>query len=140
MDTNGLVSLLMNEPAAGDVAALLEQGGVAVTPAHLAETVDVLERKRGALPERLDESLQEMVDAGLAVVVLEARDGRTAGHVRARHYHLRTTELSLADCLLLAAAMNRDAGIATSDRVLARVARSEGIGVVPLANSAGQLP
>lgn len=50
------------------------------------------------------------------------------------------SELSLADCVLLASAVPRAASIATSDPALATAARREGATVEALPDSQGRLP
>lgn len=62
-----------------------------------------------------------------------------AGEIRASHYHRKTAALSLADCVLLAAAGPEDE-IATSDRAVAVAAHHLGIGLIPLLDSQGERP
>ena len=51
-----------------------------------------------------------------------------AGSLRASHYRRRANDVSLGDCFVLATASGGET-IVTSDRALARTARSEGIAV-----------
>jgi predicted nucleic acid-binding protein len=57
-----------------------------------------------------------------------------------KSYHAnKSCDLSLADCFLIGAATSVDE-IATADEPVARVARSEGIEVVPFPSSSGSRP
>jgi rRNA-processing protein FCF1 len=71
-----------------------------------------------------------------------SRSGRraTARTSAPRRYHRTRAPLSLADCLLLAAARGAQAIVATADRPLAGAARAEGIEVAALPDSRGRRP
>jgi rRNA-processing protein FCF1 len=83
------------------------------------------------------------VDRFLAEVarpVAASREHATrAADIRARHYHWRDRDLSLADCFVIAAARPGDA-VATSDSAVAHVARAEGLDVLALPNARGRRP
>ena len=140
LDAAGVISLLANQPAANQVADLLGSGDTAITAVNLAEVVDKFERIRGYPRQHVLDAIQQLADAGLTILPVEDQDGRRAGALRAEHYHHRRQAVSLADCVALAMAINRDARLATSDHVLADLARQLDIELVPLPNSAGQLP
>jgi len=140
VDAAGLISFFAGEPAAEQVAGLLEQADSAITAVNLAETIDKLERVRCYLPAELLDAIDQLVDSGLSVLSIDHEDGREAGELRAQYYNPRTCPLSLADCVALAAAVHRKAALATSDGALANVARRLSVDVVALPNSAGRLP
>lgn len=139
LDAYPLIALLADEPPASEVALVLGQGDISITSVNLGEALDVLERVHG-VPERvLRGAIETLAAAGLAVVpVLDAEAWRAAA-LRARHYRRRVSEISLADCFLLAVARPGDR-VATSDRPLARAARAEGIDVIALPDSRGRRP
>jgi predicted nucleic acid-binding protein len=133
LDASALVAFLSGEPAAPQVRRVLADADSAVTNVQLAEVVDVLGRRHGV---GMDEAWRT-VDAitGLAVVVIGIAESCRAGALRARHYHRTRCPVSLADCLLVAAAGPHDR-VVTRDKALAEVARAEGLGVLALPSSA----
>jgi predicted nucleic acid-binding protein len=109
-----------------------------VTPAAcVAEVVDKLVRRHGIVAENLAERLGPLFNEAIAVVAVDPQTAWRAGEIRASHYHRKTAALSLADCLLLAAA-GPDDEIATSDRAVAATAHRLGIGLIPLLDSKGE--
>jgi hypothetical protein len=104
----------------------------------VAEAVDGLQRLHRLSPPEVASALDLLFTQVEVRAVSEAEAWR-AGSLRARHYHRRSTPLSLADCFLLAAAGPEEA-VATSDPGVAEVARLEDIGVIALPDSAGRLP
>jgi hypothetical protein len=76
----------------------------------------------------------------LSAVASEESEAWLAAEIRAKHYDRKTCALSLADCFLLAHAITAGDEIATADPPHAAVARSEGIAVIPLPDSAGTRP
>jgi predicted nucleic acid-binding protein len=140
VDAAGLISFFAGEPAAEQVAELLENSDCAITAVNLAETIDKLERVRRYLPSDLLDAVDLLVDSGLSVLSVGHEDGREAGELRANFYNARTCPLSLADCIALAAAVRHEAKLATSDSAMANVARRLSVQVVALPNSAGRCP
>lgn len=140
LDASGLVAFFANQPAAAQVGQLLREREVAINAVNLAEVVDHMLRVRRHSAQKLAEAIDILLDYGLVVMPIETSDGRRAGELRARHYHRTRQLLSLADCLLLAAAVEQHVPVATSDTALASLARELQVEVVPLPNSAGQLP
>ncbi len=136
---NGLIAYLAGAPGATDVRGLLEGGRAAITTLNLAEAVDVLARRFAVAPARTRSLVDPLLDGALSLLPVEARQAWRAGELRAAHYDRRSAALSLADCILLAAAETAD-GLATSDSVVARVARSLGLEIVPLPDSGGRRP
>jgi predicted nucleic acid-binding protein len=64
---------------------------------------------------------------------------RQAGLLRARHYHRKNRAVSLADCIAAETARSTDALLASADPHLLDLCRDEGIAVIPLPDSAGQI-
>ena len=134
LDAFALIALAADEPAAADVELLLHRGQAATTAIGLAEAIDVLERRHAQSADILRAGLGPLLDAFVRVVSVDEALAWRAAALRARHYDRRTRPLSLADCVLLAAAGPDDA-VATGDRPLMDAAQAEGIAVIPLAVS-----
>lgn len=139
LDANALIALLRYEPAGPEVAELL-RGRDCATPAPcLTEVVDRLIRRGGVPPEEVVDRLDPLIEGRLRVLPIENRIAWQAGEFRGVHYSRSDTDLSLADCLLLAAT-GADDELATSDGAVARVARTLEIEVLPLPDSKGERP
>lgn len=121
------------------MASLLHRGDCATPAPCVAEIVDRLVRRWGSSSEEIAQQLGPLVDESIAVLGVDSRVAWRAGEIRAAHYHRKTAALSLADCLLLAAAESDDE-IATSDRAVAATAHRLGIGLIPLLDSKGERP
>lgn len=139
LDANGLIAALLDEPARGEVAELLRRGECATPAPCLSEVVAHLLRKHRVPGEMLAERLSPLIDEAVTVLEIDSRIAWRAGELRAAHYHRKTADLSLADCILLASA-GADDEIATSDRAVALTARELGIDVIPLPDSNGNRP
>ena len=139
LDANALFSLLLGRPAQEQVSALLREGDCAIPSPCLAEVVDGLVRTHGVDPPLLSERLGALIDEVLGVLAIDERTAWRAGELRATHYHRQSCALSLADCLLLAAAKVDDE-IATSDSAVIATAKKLDLRVVPLPNARGQMP
>ena len=128
LDASAAIALLLDESGADTVGSLLGSGDARMSTVNAAEVVDVLVRVRGGEPDvvirRVDELLSSVVQPVAPSVELAIR----AGELRARHFR-RDQRLSLADCFVLATATARET-IATTDSVLADVARAEGVPAV----------
>jgi PIN domain nuclease of toxin-antitoxin system len=133
LDASALIAFLNAEVAAPEVRRVLADADSRVTTVQLAEVADVLVRRHGVGSVEARRAVEAI--PGLSVVAVGAAEGWRAGELRARHYHRTRCPVSLADCVLVAAAGPHDR-IATSDTALAAVARAEGIGVFPLPSSA----
>jgi predicted nucleic acid-binding protein len=140
LDAFALIALLRDEPAAEEVETILRRGEAAMSAVNLAEALDVLQRIDGIDRERLVAATGPLVDESLVLMPVDERTARDGADLRARHYHRSRAPLSLADCLLLAAARGADATIATADRPVAAVARAEGIEVAALPDARGRRP
>lgn len=90
-------------------------------------------------PKRLAERLGALLEESVGVLTVDSAVAWRAGHLRSMHYHRKTADLSLTDCVLLAAAGPEDE-IATSDRPVAATARRLGIDLIPLLDSNGERP
>jgi predicted nucleic acid-binding protein len=131
LDAFALIALLAEEPAADEVEAILRRGEAAITAINLAEALDVLQRVQGVSRERLEAVTVPLVQESVELVPVDESLAREAADVRARHYHRTRTAVSLADCVLIAAAKFADA-LVTADEPLTRVARAEGVQVKEL--------
>lgn len=140
LDAFALIAFVAGEPAAERVRHLLRGGDCWLTSVQLAETLDVLVRVLGHDPAEVVRVLDPLLATEVSLLEVGEPEARTAAALRRRHYRKGTSELSLADCLLLAAAVPRSAAIVTSDLPLATAARAEGVGVDPLPDSRGRLP
>lgn len=67
----------------------------------------------------------------IAVLPCAEAQARRAGVLRIAHYHRERSPLSLADCIALATAETAGT-LVSSDRMLLRAARSEGIALRPV--------
>ena len=140
LDAFALIALLRDEPAADEVEKILRRGEAAMSAVNLAEALDVLQRVDGVDRTRLDALTTPLVTESLQLLVVDERTARDGAEVRARRYHRSRAPLSLADCLLLAAARGTEAVVATADRPLAAAAREEGVEVAALPDSRGRRP
>jgi predicted nucleic acid-binding protein len=136
LDSYAVIAALLGEPAAAEVAELLrgdEPSGL--TPLGVAEVLDRLIRGTGADP---DEAALDLAELGLADPdPLESTVALRAGLLRARRYHRTRCAVSLADCVVVEVARERDGVVATSDPHLLDVCAAEGVGVGPLPDSTG---
>lgn len=141
LDAYALVALIANEPAADEVEALLRRGEARIVVVNLAEAIDVLHRVHGLPAEAVREPLQPLLLRGvLAVRESSEAEAWLAAELRGQHYDRNSRPLSMADCLLLAAALATEDSVATADRPVAEVARAEGVDLVGLPDSSGIRP
>jgi predicted nucleic acid-binding protein len=139
LDANALIALLRDEPAASEVERLLHARECATPASCLTEVVDRLIRRSAVSPEEIVDRVEPLIQAKLAILPVENRLAWWAGELRGVHYARGDVDLSLADCLLLAAAEPEDE-LATSDGAVARVAHALDIDVIPLPDSSGRRP
>lgn len=142
LDAYALIAFLLREPRAGHEAReLIERGDAAISSVNLVEVVDVCSRQRGVTVEKVRAPLEPLIVHGrLIVLAPDAAVAWRAGTIRARHYRRRTSELSLADCFLLASAIPGKDAIATADPPVAEVARALSIELHALPDSTGRRP
>jgi predicted nucleic acid-binding protein len=139
LDAYALVALLLDEPAADEVEALLRSGDATINVLNLAEALDVAQRVHRQSAAEVRRVVEPLIGAVIAVRHVADVDAWRAADLRLRHYKRRSSELSLADCLLLAGAREGDR-IATADSSVLAAARAEGIGVAPLPDREGRRP
>lgn len=142
LDSQAVIALLRDEPAADEVEAILRgRGGIAVISAvALAEVFDVLVRAARRRVDEVSLLLDTLLAAGLDVVPVDEEIGRLAGILRSRHWNRDRRPVSIVDCTVLATGMTAQEPIATSDAALIGAARAEGHPVVVLPDSKGRPP
>jgi predicted nucleic acid-binding protein len=139
LDAYALIAFIAGEPAAADVELLLRAEHCALTTINLAEAIDVTRRVHGLPEEEVRDVTEPLLGDVIAVIPASEMHAWRSADLRTRYYERRTGALSIADCVLLAAA-GPDDSVATADPVVARVARAEGITVSPLPDTAGERP
>ena len=140
LDAYTLVAFLGEERAAGEVEELLRRGTCAISVVNLAEAVDVSVRVHELSLDDVQPVIEMLVRTQhLELVAPSEAVAWRAAALRQAHYRPRASEISLADCFLLAAAGPGDE-IATADAPVALVARRENLGVVALPDSRGRRP
>jgi uncharacterized protein with PIN domain len=141
LDAYALVALVADEPAADEVEAILRAGRTRVVVANLAEAVDVLQRVHRLAVGEVRAALEPLLLARvLSAVASSESHAWRAAELRAEHFDKKDSALSMADCFLLAHGLEDGGPIATSDRPLAAVARTERLAVIALPDSAGKRP
>jgi predicted nucleic acid-binding protein len=70
---------------------------------------------------------------------LDTMSAVQAAQLRSDHYHRKTRVVSLADCVAAQAARSTNSPLATSDPHLLDLCHEEGIGVIALPDSRGQV-
>jgi PIN domain nuclease of toxin-antitoxin system len=142
LDAYAIVALLLGEPAAEEVAGLLERPGqpASASVINLAEVVDVLVRINGRPIDAVMEKLDWLTAGGLESVDVDEGLAIAAGRIRAKHYERVNQPLSLADCVALATAVAMNEPLATADPPLAAAAADEGCKIVALPDSRGRRP
>lgn len=131
LDAYCLIALLRDEPAAGEVEALLHAESAAISAINLAESLDVLQRRDGIGESELHRELSLLPGDALEVRPVTTGHAWRAAELRTRYYDRRERDLSLADCILLASAGPGER-IATADPAVVEVARAEGLDVLAL--------
>lgn len=141
LDAYALVALLAEEPAAEDVEQLLRKGDCWVVVFNLAEAIDISSRVHGLRDDEVRQAVEPLVLGGsLSILTSADREAWAAANLRGKHYEKRSRALSLADCFLLAHALDHAWSIATADPPLAQAARAEGVEIFPLPDSSGNRP
>ncbi len=139
LDAYAVLAYLRAEPCADQVATLLRTPTV-ITAANAAEVLDQLVRVYQRDPDDVHADLALLANAGMDIAAVTADQALAAGRLRARHYHRERCAVSLADCLAAAAALGREAPLATSDPALAALIRGEDGKIHSLADSKGAKP
>jgi predicted nucleic acid-binding protein len=139
LDATALIDLFVDGPAANDVQAILERETCVVTSVNLAEVAYTMAREQEVSVEEIRRLAETRIAGVITALHVTEDDAWRAADLRNRYYHARRSALSLADCVLLAAA-GEDDTIVTADHALARAARAEGIQVVGLPDARGRRP
>jgi len=141
-DAFAIVAFLADEPAAAEVAELLDDRSEqnAISAINLAEVFDDLVRVRGRNGRVASEAVLLIRLAGLDVLLVDDVIAENAGALRARYYDRSTAALSMADCIALATATAEEATLVTGDPALARAARAEAVTLVALPDRRGTRP
>lgn len=139
LDTNALVSFLLNEPGACEVEELMRSRECGMPAPCVAELRDLLIRRHAITEERFLAKVGPLTDVTVLGLPVDIPLAQWAGDIRAAHYSRRESALSLADCFLLASAEDGDE-IATADPAVLRIARELDIGTIPLLDSRGRRP
>ena len=140
LDAGPVVSLLLDDAAAADVAReIAGQEHLGISVVNVAEILDVLRRIHRTAAHDAAIAVGRFLDEVAGPVEATRELAERAADVRARHYHRRDRDVSLADCFVIATAWP-DGAVATSDRAVARIAREEGLEVLALPNPRGRRP
>jgi len=139
LDAGPVISLLLDDPAAAEVAAALTGRQARISVVNVSEVLDVLVRVHRVPPDDASETIGRFLDDVADPVPASGEHAERAGLIRARHYHRRDRDVSLADCFVVATVEGSDQ-IATSDTGVAHIARAEGVGVIALPNAHGRRP
>lgn len=135
LDAYAVIAFLRDEPAAAEVAPLLQAGEAALTAVGLGEVVDQLVRAAGVDEEQIALDLAEL---GLHdAVVITPIIGAAGGRLRARRYHRTRCPISMADGIAAETARSLARPLATSDPHLLDVCHTESIDVLVLPDSQG---
>ena len=135
-----MVDLLLNEPSASEItSALHEADSLRISVVNVAEVIDVTRRVHGVSAEDAALAVDRFLDEVAHPIATTREQAVRAADLRARHYHHRDRDVSLADCFVVSAAQPGDT-IATSDRAVVEVARAEGFDVLALPNARGRRP
>ena len=128
LDAAPLIALLREESSSDRIVSAIGDAQTSVSTVTLAEVTDVLERVYGVPSDAIADTVDGVLGVAVELVPPTAELAARAGSIRARHYRRRANEVSLGDCFVLATAFAGRA-VVTSDRALARTARSEGVDV-----------
>jgi predicted nucleic acid-binding protein len=141
-DAAPLVAALLGEAGGIGSARILAEpdAGHAICALNAAEVVDTLSRDTGEPAGEVVAAMQLWFDSGVRLVPLDWARAQRAAELRSTHYHHTRTPVSLADCGAIALAEQLDAELITSDAAMIRVARAEGVAVLPVPDSSGRTP
>lgn len=98
-----------------------------VSTVNVAEVVDVLMRTHGVDQEDVIDAIDILIEGGLTIDDLSARQALAAGAIRTRHFDRRTRAVSMADCVVVALAAEVGEPVASTDGILLEVAAAEGV-------------
>jgi predicted nucleic acid-binding protein len=136
LDANALIAVVRGEPAMEQVLGVIREESTAMTTVNIAEVYDSVARKTGLSHEDIGEVIEPLLQGPIAPISVDVVLARRAAEIRSAHYHRKRQALSLADCVLLAAAAGSDR-IATADPDVLTVAAQLGIETIELPPSSG---
>jgi predicted nucleic acid-binding protein len=137
LDAYAVIGFFADEPVADEIDRLVRRGGCRLTTLGVAEVIDRMVRVYDAAPGEISVDIATL---GLeAAIPLGEVTGALAGRLRAQHYHETTRAVSMADCVLAAAARLAGDAVATSDPHLLSLCYDEGIPAVALPGSDGSV-
>ncbi len=141
-DAEPLVAILLGEPGGLVGGPMLAEKPAehAICALDAAEVVNIVARRSASSPINVIDLFEGWIEAGLRVVPLGWDRARRAAELRSVHYHRTQCAVSLADCGAIALAEQLGADLVTSDRAMLKVARAEGIAVLPVPDSSGRTP
>lgn len=135
-----MLDLLLEEPSADEIATALRRAtSLRISVVNVAEVIDVTRRVHGVSAEDAALAVDRFLNEVARPVVATREQADRAADIRARYYHRRDRDVSLADCFVIAAAEPGDT-VATSDSAVAFVAHAEGLDVLALPNARGRRP
>ena len=135
-----MIDLLLDEPSAVEIAtAIRDAKSLRISVVNVAEVIDMTRRVHGVSAEDALSAVNRFLDEVARPVVATREQADRAADIRARYYHRRDRDVSLADCFVIAVAEPGDT-VATSDSAVALVAGEEGLDVLSLPNARGRRP
>jgi PIN domain nuclease of toxin-antitoxin system len=139
-DAAPLVAVLLGETGGLASGRLLADPGHAICAVNVGEVIDTVSRARRQPAPTVGSAIQLWIDAGLRIVPLDWSRAARAAELRSTHYHRTQCAVSLADCGAIALAEQLGMELVTSDAPMVRVARAEGVAVLPVPDSSGRTP
>jgi uncharacterized protein with PIN domain len=135
-----VIDLLLEEPSADEIAtALREATSLRISVVNVAEVIDVTRRVHGVAAEDAALAVERFLNEVARPIAATREHAERAAGIRARYYHRRDCDVSLADCFVIAVVEPGDT-VATSDSAVALVAGAEGLDVLALPNARGRRP
>jgi uncharacterized protein with PIN domain len=135
-----VIDLLLEEPSADEIATALRGAtSLRISVVNVAEVIDVTRRAHGVAAEDAALAVDRFLNEVARPVAATREQAERAAGIRARYYHRRDRDVSLADCFVIAVAEPGDT-VATSDSAVAFVAGAEGLDVLALPNARGRRP
>lgn len=136
LDAACCIALFRGEPGATAVGELIARGDASISAINRAEVIDRLVRQgAGAVGVIADLDMLAIESHPVSASIADQ-----AGALRAKHYHRTRSPVSMSDCVAAATAAQLGLELATSDQVLADLASTMGVRVIPIANSRAVQP
>jgi predicted nucleic acid-binding protein len=141
-DASPLVAVLLGEPGGLVSGRMLADSSAehAICALNAAEVLDRVSRESEERAGEVASAMQLWFDAGVHVVPLDWELAQRTAELRSLHYHRTRAPVSLADCSAIALSQRMTAELVTSDATQARIARAEGVAVLPVPDSSGRTP